>query len=172
MSILKIAKMGHPILRKKSQEIVDPRSDSTKYLLDDMIETLEDIQGLGLAAPQVHVSKRLVIFYSPDEKSNHNDMSLSILINPIIEPLGSEIDYDWEGCLSVPGLRGLVPRYNKIRYSGFNQEGEFFDKVVDGLHARVVQHECDHLDGILYVQRMDKLENLIFESEMKFFGNT
>ena len=171
MSILKIAKMGHPILRKKSAEILDPRSDSVKYLVEDMIETLEDIQGLGLAAPQVHVSKRLVIFYSPNENPNHNNAPLNILINPKIEPLGTEMDYDWEGCLSVPGLRGLVPRYKKIRYSAFNEEGIFFDRIVNGLHSRVVQHECDHLDGILYVQRMDKLENLIFETEMKFYNN-
>ncbi len=171
MSILKIAKMGHPVLRKRSQEIADPKSDSVKNLVDDMLETLEDIQGLGLAAPQVHVSKRLVIFYSANEKSSEGDMSLNILINPKIQPIGSEIVYDWEGCLSVPGLRGLVPRYKKIRYSGFNEEGVFFDKVVEGLHSRVVQHECDHLDGILYVQRIDKLENLIFESEMKFYEN-
>ena len=106
-----------------------------------------------------------------NEKSSEGDMSLNILINPKIQPIGSEIVYDWEGCLSVPGLRGLVPRYKKIRYSGFNEEGVFFDKVVEGLHSRVVQHECDHLDGILYVQRIDKLENLIFESEMKFYEN-
>ena len=169
MSILKIAKMGHPVLRKKSDEISDPFSESVKLLVSDMLETLEDIQGLGLAAPQVHVSKKLVIFYSPAKEPESSKMDLNILINPKIEPIGKEIDYDWEGCLSVPGLRGLVPRYKKIRYTGLNVHGEIVDKVVEGLHARVVQHECDHLEGIIYVQRMDKLEDLVFESEMKFY---
>ncbi len=169
MSILKIAKMGHPVLRKKSDEISDPFSESVKLLVSNMLETLEDIQGLGLAAPQVHVSKKLVIFYSPPKEPESSKMDLNILINPKIEPIGKEIEYDWEGCLSVPGLRGLVPRYKKIRYTGLNGHGEIVDKVVEGLHARVVQHECDHLEGIIYVQRMDKLEDLVFESEMKFY---
>ena len=171
MSILKIAKMGHPVLRKKSDEISDPMSESIKSLVRDMLETLDDIQGIGLAAPQVHVSKKLVIFYSPAERQETREMVLNILINPKIEPIGTETDYDWEGCLSVPGLRGLVPRYKKIRYTGLNEKGEIVDKVVEGLHARVVQHECDHLEGIIYVQRMDKLEDLVFESEMKFYEN-
>ena len=170
MSILKIARMGHPVLRKKSEEISDPQSEYVKYLVEDMLETLEDIQGLGLAAPQVHVSKKLVIFYSQPEEAETSEMELNILINPKIEPIGDDIDYDWEGCLSVPGLRGLVPRHRKIRYKGLNEKGKKIDKIVEGLHARVVQHECDHLEGIIYVQRMDNLEDLVFESEMKFYN--
>ncbi len=168
MSILKIAKMGHPILKQKSLEITDIESASVKNLINDMLETLEEIQGLGLAAPQVHNSKRLVIFYSPNDKKDNIDMNLNILINPVIEPIGGDIEYDWEGCLSVPGLRGLVPRFKKIKYSGYDEHGNLVERVVEDLHARVVQHECDHLDGILYIERMDKMSSLIFESEMKY----
>jgi peptide deformylase len=127
---------------------------------------------VGLAAPQVHVPLRMVIFRAPlpddDEDSNEDDLSpLTVLINPILEPLSDELAEDWEGCLSVPGLRGKVMRHVHLRYRGVDLTGAAIDREVNGFHARVVQHECDHLDGILYPQRMTDLSKLIFDSEMR-----
>tara|TARA_Y100000590_G_scaffold363066_1_gene420544 strand:- start:3032 stop:3568 length:537 start_codon:yes stop_codon:yes gene_type:complete len=165
MSILKIAKMGHPILRLRAEEIQDPFDPEIQALIKNMLETMEDADGLGLAAPQVYVPKRLVIFFTPTDQSNLGN--ISILINPKISPLDEEVELGWEGCLSVPGLRGLVPRYKRIEYSGLDQNGKEIYVKADNLHARVVQHECDHLDGYLYPQRMKNLGDLVFESELK-----
>lgn len=143
-----------------------------------MVETMIDADGAGLAAPQVHVSARMVIFQAPPERSEaledgdesfDHTAPLTVLINPQIEVLSDEKEVGVEGCLSVPGLRGMVPRYTHIRYSGFNEKGEVFTREARGFHARVVQHECDHLDGILYPQRMDDLSQLMFESELKHY---
>jgi len=176
MAILKIAKMGHPVL-SKSAEMVDKAVDpGISSLVSDMVETLIDANGTGLAAPQVHVSKRVVIFQAPAERSEakveaeerfEDTAPLTVLINPEIEFLTEETEYGWEGCLSVPGMRGLVPRCTHIRYKGLDTEGEKIDREATGFHARVVQHECDHLDGILYPQRMTDLADLIFESEFR-----
>ena len=170
MSILKIAKMGNPVLLEPAEIISDPKSPEIVQLIQDMIETMIDADGLGLAAPQVHVSKQLVMFFL-NENSENNNANLNILINPVIEPLSEEIIYDWEGCLSVPGLRGLVPRYKSIKYSGLDHLGKIVEKKAIDFHARVIQHECDHLQGIIYPQRMDNLKNLIFQSELKHIDN-
>ena len=171
MAILKIARMGHPVLRRPAQPITDPAAPEITRLIEDMIETLRDAGGLGLAAPQVHVPLRLVIFHVPGDRAGPGEsaLSLTILMNPLIEPLGPEQNSDWEGCLSVPGLRGQVPRFDRIRYRGLDGEGKAVDREASGLHARVVQHECDHLDGILYPRRMTDLGLLTFESEVKHF---
>ena len=170
MAILKIARMGHPLLRRRAEEVADPTAPEIRRLVDDMFETMRDIDGLGLAAPQVHVPKRVVIFLVPGERGEADEQSLAltVLVNPVVQALSEEQEPGWEGCLSVPGLRGLVPRFTEVRYRGLTPEGQAIDRVVSGLHARVVQHECDHVDGILYPMRMTDLSTLVFESEMRY----
>ena len=165
MAILKIAKMGHPLLLQKAKEVSDPTSPEIKKLVNDMFDTLNDLggSGIGLAAPQVHVSLQIVIF----EAANENETSLITLINPKIEVLTKETSIDWEGCLSVPGLRGKVSRPNKIKYTGLDMEGNKIETIAEGFNARVVQHECDHLFGVLYPQRMKDLSSLQFVSEAR-----
>jgi peptide deformylase len=170
MAILKIARMGHPILCRRAEDVANPAAPEIRTLADDMLQTMLDAPGTGLAAPQVHVPLRMVIFRVPltaEEDIAGAEAPLTVLINPILEPLGDETVAAWEGCLSLPGLRGLVPRYAHLRYRGVDLVGAPIDRTVDGFHARVVQHECDHLDGILYPQRMADLTGLIFESEMR-----
>jgi peptide deformylase len=169
MAILKIARMGHPVLRGVAQPVANPTAPEIRRLVADMVETLEDIGGAGLAAPQVHVPRRVVIFHVPAERvtgrADDLPQDLLALVNPVITPLGESRELGWEGCLSVPGLRGAVPRWARIRYRGVTPEGESVDRTVEGFHARVVQHECDHLDGILYPQRMTDLSLLVFNEE-------
>jgi peptide deformylase len=169
MAILKIARMGHPVLRGKAEAVADPSAPEIRHLIADMAETLADIGGAGLAAPQVHVPLRVVIFRVPQERlSGRPDdqaQDLTAIINPVIEPLGDEKEIGWEGCLSVPGLKGAVPRFARIRYRGVAPDGSAIDRTVEGFHARVVQHECDHLDGVLYPQRMTDMRLLMFLEE-------
>lgn len=160
MAILKIARMGHPALARRADPVADPTAPEIAALVADMIETMRDAPGVGLAAPQVHIPLRLVIFQPPEQP-------LTVLANPEIVPLTGETELGWEGCLSVPGLRGLVPRRTAIRYSGFGLDGSRIEREATGMHARVVQHECDHLDGVLYPQRIADLGDLIFESELR-----
>ena len=193
MAILKIARMGHPVLRGKAADIADPGAPEIRRLIGDMMETLADAGGAGLAAPQVHQPLRVVIFHIPpegppegpnEEPEEGADEGAEeaqgttrpppepppgppqILINPVIEPIAEEMEIGWEGCLSVPGLRGLVPRFTAIRYRGLDGEGAAIERTASGFHARVVQHECDHLDGILYPMRMPDLSLLGFEEEL------
>ena len=176
MAILKIARMGHPVLSQVADPVEDPTSAEVRTLVRDMIETMRDAPGTGLAAPQVHVSKRIVVFLvSPARSARENGaeggaaegVPLTVLINPVIEPLGERKETGWEACLSVPELAGEVPRHWAIRYRGVGIEGEEIVREAEGFHARVVQHECDHLDGILYPQRMTDLKRLVFASEMR-----
>jgi len=172
MAILKIARMGHPVLRRVADPVVDPTAPDIRRLVRDMLETLEDIGGVGLAAPQVHVSRRVVIFEVPAERAARDGgtpegVPMTALINPVIEPLGEEQAVGWEACLSVPGLTGAVPRWTRIRYHGYGLQGERIDREASGFHARVVQHEFDHLDGILYPQRMADLTSLAFAEELR-----
>ncbi len=175
MAILKIARMGHPILRRRAEEVADPTAPEVARLVADMIETMNDAPGVGLAAPQVHVSRRIVVFHVPRSRAGGSDakhgdgdgaVPLTVLVNPVIEPLADDTSMGWEACLSVPGLTGAVPRFNRIRYRGSTPAGARVERIAEGFHARVVQHECDHLDGILYPQRMTDLTLLGFESEM------
>jgi peptide deformylase len=175
MAILKIARMGHPVLKAHAEPVGDPKAQEIQQLVRDMIETLEDVGGIGLAAPQVHVSKRVVIFYVPGERQAANgepaeDVPLTVLINPEIEPLSEEQVAGVEACLSVPGLAGPVPRWSHIRYRALDLHGRMFEREAKGYHARVVQHECDHLDGILYPMRMTDLSQLAFVEELRRFG--
>jgi peptide deformylase len=175
MAILKIARMGHPVLKALAEPVADPKAQEIQQLVRDMMETLEDVGGIGLAAPQVHVSRRVVIFYVPGERRAANgepaeDVPLTVLVNPEIEPLTEEKAAGVEACLSVPGLAGPVPRWTHIRYRGLDLQGRMFEREARGYHARVVQHECDHLDGILYPMRMTDLSQLAFVEELRRFG--
>jgi peptide deformylase len=170
MSILKIAKMGHPVLKARAQEVPDPTAPEIQFLVRDMVETMIDAPGTGLAAPQVHVAKRVVTYMVSAARAGQDggdEVPLTVLVNPVIEPLGDKVVEDWEACLSVPGLRGLVPRFEHIGFRAFDLKGQLVEREVHGFHARVVQHECDHLDGILYPQRMTNLGSLIFDSEFR-----
>jgi peptide deformylase len=178
MAILKIARMGHPVLAAPARAVSDPKNPEILRLVNDMVETMIDANGAGLAAPQVHVPLRVVVFQAPDERADpeldgeerfDHTAPLTVLINPEIEILGPDREGGWEGCLSVPGLRGWVERPAHIRYRGVGLNGETIERVARGFHARVVQHECDHLDGRLYPSRMDDLSRLIFESELRHF---
>jgi peptide deformylase len=178
MALLKIARMGHPVLATPARSVSDPKGAEIRRLVNDMVETMRDANGAGLAAPQVHVPLRLVVFQAPDDRAGSgleeeerfdHTAPLTVLINPQIEILGPEQEGGWEGCLSVPGLRGWVERPAHIRYRGLGLDGETIERVARGFHARVVQHECDHLDGRLYTSRMRDLSRLIFESEMRHF---
>ncbi len=188
MTLLKIARMGHPVLKQRAAEVQDPKAPEIRRLVADMIETMRDANGTGLAAPQVHMPLRLVVFFvnegraarenardNIDDDQDSDDLDadsggggvpLTVLINPKLEFLTEEQSLGWEGCLSVPGLAGQVPRYTALRYSALDLEGQLFERVAKGFHARVVQHECDHLDGILYPQRMTDLSSLTFTSEI------
>jgi peptide deformylase len=176
MAILKIARMGHPVLRRPADPVTDPTAPEITQLILDMTETLADIGGIGLAAPQVHVPLRVVIFEVPAARSHAVDgeraqpQPMTVLINPVIEPVGDDKVLGWEACLSVPGLTGQVPRYDRIRYRGVTAQGASIEREAHGFHARVVQHECDHLDGILYPQRMLDLSHLMFVEEAQRYA--
>jgi peptide deformylase len=171
MALLKIARMGHPVLRAPAAAVEDPTAPWVRRLVDDMVETMEDAGGTGLAAPQVHMPYRLVVFRVGGERLTElpgdTEQELTVLINPLVEPVGSERAFGWEGCLSVPGLRGVVPRHLRIRYRGHSLDGAVIERAAAGFHARVVQHECDHLDGILYPQRMTDHRLLVFVEELQ-----
>lgn len=157
MAVREILKMGDPRLLRVAQSVTDFDSDTLHLLITDMLDTMLAANGAGLAAPQIGVDLQLVIFGSAAHNPRYPDRPLvpqTVLINPQITPLGDLEAVDWEGCLSVPGLRGAVPRWSNIRYTGFDQYGDPIDRTVDGFHARVVQHECDHLLGKLYPMRM------------------
>lgn len=170
MAILKIARMGHPVLLRRAETVPDPTAPEIRRLIGDMIETMEDASGAGLAAPQVHVSLRLFIFRVPAHRAsgdaNDQPMDTSVLINPSVEMVGDERKLRWEGCLSIPGLRAAVPRHWRVRYTGVDEEGRPVAREATGFHAGVVQHENDHLDGILYPMRMTDFSLFGFNEEM------
>jgi peptide deformylase len=160
--------MGHPVLRERAKPVEAFGTAELRALLQDMQDTMAHKNGAGLAAPQIGVSQRVVIF-GVDHNPRYTDaeaVPFTVLVNPKITMLTRDVEEDWEGCLSVPGMRGIVPRYTKLRYSGFDIEGNPIERVAEGFHARVVQHECDHLDGILYPQRMTDLSRFGFIEEM------
>jgi len=169
MAIMKIAKMGHPVLKQVAKKVDDPTSSGVQELLADMRETMADAGGVGLAAPQIHVSLRVMIFQIPIERDG-DDVAYEeqVLINPELQFLSDEKEDGWEGCLSVPDLRGSVPRFTHIKYRGQDHDGKHVNREATGFHARVVQHEYDHLDGILYPMRMEELSSLHYVSEMRF----
>ena len=168
MAILKIAKIGHPILLKKTKEVKEIGSDSIKKIVYDMSNTMLDAKGIGLAAPQVHIDKSILIFRNPEiDNSQDSSIQITALINPVIDNIGEETNDSWEGCLSIPGMLGLVRRYSKIRYSGYDIDGNKITNEAEGLHARIVQHEYDHLIGTLYTKRLAHKDAFGFEEEIE-----
>jgi peptide deformylase len=165
-----ILRMGDPRLLRASEPVLDFGTPELRALVDDMFETMEAANGAGLAAPQIGVLLRVVIFgYSDPSQRNPrypdaDPVPQTILINPVLEPLTEDVEDGWEGCLSVPGLRGVVPRLTRLRYRGVDLDGRPLERIAEGFHARVVQHECDHLDGILYPMRIRDFSQFGFTS--------
>ncbi len=170
MAILKIARMGHPVLLARAAPVADPGAPEIRRLVADMIETMEDAQGAGLAAPQVHVPLRLFVFRVPPGRTVEGDgdgeMGNTVVINPELEMLGDGMVLRWEGCLSIPGMRAAVPRHVRVRYRGVDTDGNPVGADASGFHAGVVQHENDHLDGILYPMRMTDFRLFGFNEEL------
>ena len=164
MAVRSVLKMGEPLLRAVAQPVA--RFDAQlAALVADMDDTMRALSGAGIAAPQIGVSARVVIFELQDNPRypHIQPVPYTVLVNPVLTPLTEEEEEGWEGCLSVPGLRGLVPRVTRLRYRGFDLAGAPLERTVEGFHARVVQHEVDHLDGILFPQRVRDLRNFGFE---------
>lgn len=166
MAVLKIARMGHPVLARSARPVPDPCAAEVRRLVADMVDTLNEEHGVGLAAPQVFVPWRVVIFHVPAERGE-GAVPFTVLINPEIEPVGQDMTVAYEGCLSLPGLTGAVPRATRIRYRGLDLAGQEVVREAEGFHARVVQHECDHLDGVLYPMRMRDLRTFGFSEEVR-----
>jgi len=168
MAVQKVIKMGHPLLFQRASKVENFNTPELDKLIIDMKDTMDELNGAGLAAPQIAVSLRIMIF-GITENPRYPDIESvpeTVLINPEITILDSEKESAWEGCLSVPHMRGLVPRYKSIKYRGYDQTGELIEHEASGFHARVVQHELDHLDGILYPQRIENMQNFGFEDEL------
>ena len=165
MAIRTVLKMGDPILLKVASKVEKFGTPELNTLIQDMHDTMEALEGAGLAAPQIGVSQQVVIFgvKSNQRYPDAEEVPYTVLLNPILTPLTQEVEQDWEGCLSVPGLRGMVSRFTRLRYRGVDQYGKPIDRTVEGFHARVVQHECDHLQGILYPRRI---------TDFRLFGYT
>ncbi|WP_226886832.1 peptide deformylase [Nisaea nitritireducens] len=170
MTAKQIVRMGAPVLSRRADEIPDPASEEIAALAEDMADSMAAAGGVGLAAPQIGIPKRIIVFKVPGERTtaaaNDGPLELQVLINPVIEPLSGEMELGWEGCLSIPGLKGEVPRYRKIAYRGFDLQGEKVLRQAEGFHARVIQHEVDHLDGILYPERMTDMRRFGYGEEL------
>jgi peptide deformylase len=170
MAILKIARMGNPVLLRTCDPIPDPGAPEIRRLVADMIETMEDAPGVGLAAPQVYQPLRLFVFRVPGGRATKDpddiELGNTVLINPTLELLGKDRVLGWEGCLSIPDLRAAVPRAARVRYRGVDCDGNIIEREASGFHARIVQHEYDHLDGILYTMRMTDFRLFGFTDEL------
>ena len=168
-AILKVARIGHPVVRTVAIPVPagDVGSAGFQRLVDDMIATMHEYEGVGLAAPQVHVSLRVAVIEVPasDERSDAA-VPLMVLVNPVVTPLGEARRTGWEGCLSIPGLRGVVPRLERVRLEALDRDGRPYTAEASGFFARVIQHECDHLDGKVYLDRMDDMRSLSFLREL------
>ena len=165
MTVRDILKMGDARLLRVAQPVTAFDSDALHLLITDLLDTMRAANGAGLAAPQIGVDLQVVIFGSHERNPRYPDRPVvppTVLVNPVITPLGDATEDDWEGCLSVPGMRGVVPRWSRIRYTGFDQYGDPIDREAEGFHARVVQHECDHLWGKLYPMRMTDMSKFGF----------
>ena len=168
MAVQEVIKMGHPLLLARAAEVENFGTAELDSLITDMKDTMEALNGAGLAAPQIAVSLRIVIF-GISENPRYPDVDTvpeTVLINPEISIIGTDRESEWEGCLSVPHMRGLVPRYTSIRYRGYDPQGNVIEREAHGFHARVVQHEVDHLDGVLYPTRIENLKDFGFEDEL------
>ena len=176
MAIRDVLLMGDPCLLLKATPVEQFDTPDLHALIQDMEDTMLYMNGAGIAAPQIGVSLRVVIFGQKESDDRKNPrypdadiVPYTVLINPVLTPIGTKMEDDWEGCLSVPGMRGIVPRYQRLHYTGFDQFGHQVDRLVSGFHARVVQHECDHLDGILYPMRISNLKDFGYSDV--FFPN-
>ena len=168
MSILKVARIGHPVIRARAAEVPPDRvrSPEIQRLIDDMVETMREYDGVGLAAPQVHVGLRLaVIEVAAEDERAREAVPLTVLVNPVLRPLGDETVDGWEGCLSIPDLRGVVPRHRRLELRALDREGRPWRVEAEDFFARVIQHECDHLDGGVYLDRMKGMRSLSFIDE-------
>ena len=173
MAILKVARIGHPVVRRRAKPVdpaVIPSRDFQRFL-DDLVETMHEYDGVGVAAPQVHVSLRAAVLEVPkgDGRGGRKGVPLTFLINPVVTPLSKARVLDLEGCLSVPDLRGVVPRFERVRLQALGRDGKPYSLIATGFHARVIQHECDHLDGNVYLDRMTDLKTLGFLDEFQRF---
>ena len=168
MAVKPVLRMGDPRLLERAHEVERFGTPELDELLRDMHDTMQALDGAGLAAPQIAVPLRVVVFglKSNPRYPDAEAVPYTVLINPVITPLGQDREEGWEGCLSVPGMRGLVPRWRALHYRGYDSQGEPIDRTVSGFHARVVQHECDHLAGILYPMRIVDLRNFGFNEEL------
>ena len=168
MAVRTVLRMGHPLLLQVAAPVERFGTAELRQLVADMDDTMRVLNGAGIAAPQIGVSLRAVIFEVTRNPRypQAEPVPYTVLLNPVLDPLGNERDEAWEGCLSVPGLRGIVARHTKLRYRGFDLDGRPIDRTVTGFHARVVQHEADHLDGILYPMRVADLRSFGFEDEL------
>jgi peptide deformylase len=170
MSILKVTRLGHPVLRKVTESVSqrELQSPALQKFIDDMIETMKEYDGVGLAADQVHESKQIAILEVADNPRypEKPQVPLTVLVNPTITPLSEEVEEDWEGCLSIPDLRGMVPRYKSVRVQALDRQGKEIDFVANEFHARVIQHEFDHLNGKVYLDRMRDFSTLTFLQEL------
>jgi peptide deformylase len=174
MAILKIARMGHPVLLQPCAPVADPGAPEIRRLVADMLETMMDAPGVGLAAPQVYQPLRVFVFRVPGGRQGQDPEDIAqentVMINPVVELIGQERVLGWEGCLSIPDLRAAVPRASRIRYRGVDCDGNVTEREATGFHARVVQHEYDHLDGILYPMRMTDFRYFGFSEELNRAG--
>ena len=168
MAVRTVLRMGHPLLLQVAAPVERFGTAELRQLVADMDDTMRVLNGAGIAAPQIGVSLRAVIFEVTRNPRypQAEPVPYTVLLNPVLDPLGNERDEAWEGCLSVPGLRGIVARHTKLRYRGFDLDGRPIDRTVTGFHARLVQHEADHLDGILYPMRVADLRSFGFEDEL------
>jgi peptide deformylase len=169
MSVRRVLRMGDPLLLRVSEPVEQLDTAQLRELLVDMRDTMEALNGAGLAAPQIGVSLRVVMFGTGAPNPRYPEAEIvppTVLINPRLEPIGEQLEQGWEGCLSVPGMRGLVPRYARLHYRGVDERGRDIDRRVSGFHARVVQHEVDHLDGVLYPMRITDMRYFGFNEEL------
>jgi peptide deformylase len=168
MPVRPLLRIGHPLLLQSASAVTEFNTPELDALVQDMLDTMAEADGAGLAANQIGELKRVVVFgFNQNPRyPNRDPLPMMILVNPEILPVGDQMEEDWEGCLSVPGMRGWVPRYQRIQYRAFDPEGHLIEREVEGFHARVVQHECDHLDGVLYPQRIKDLTKFGYEEEL------
>ena len=169
MAVRTVLRMGEPLLLQPALPITAFNTPELHALIADMQDTMQSMNGAGIAAPQIGVSLQVVIFGQKEVDGRSNprypdaeEVPYTVLINPVLTPVGSAMEEGWEGCLSVPGMRGIVPRFERLHYSGFDAYGNTIDRLVSGFHARVVQHECDHLIGVLYPMRIKNLKDFGF----------
>jgi peptide deformylase len=173
MSVQPIVRLGHPSLRTPAKSVPLPRigRQEIQQLIDEMVETMRDAPGVGLAAPQLGVELQVFVYEAAGHPDRGPEIPLRVVINPMITPMSGELVYDWEGCLSIPDLRGLVPRHPAVRVRGLDREGQPLDYVAQGFEARIVQHEFDHLNGVVFLDRMRDLHSLSYLEEWEQYVN-